>query len=252
MASSRVIFCLSTAAGLACASSALAGPVDPQVVGQNFLNFTGGGQIVTPGLEEEKSSTGGQREFPGGSVKPGDQASMSLTMPGGLFINEDGDKKVTRGGAPVSIGRNRNGLGNILAAWDEFTSSGGRFIQAIWQTDNGEDILPLGSPSFFWGWQFGVTDRVEFNPFVTNVEVVTATLALSRDSGASFFTLFSIKGGVPDPSDWAGFDPGIFQSSAGNGINLVLARYEINPVPAPAALSTMGLAGLFATRRRRH
>lgn len=248
MMTSRSILRLCFTAGLALsASSAYAGPVTLNDVSARFFE-SGGPQA--PGLEEE---IGGYspREFPGGSVKPGDNASMSLTMPGGLYINQDGDVPVERGGSPVSIGRNVNGVGLILAAWDEIVTESGRFVQALWQTDNGEDILPLGAPSFFWGWKFGMTDPVEFLPFVTNVEVKTATLALSRDSGASFFTLFSIKGGLPNPASWDGKDPGIFQSSAGNGINLVLAMYEIDPVPGPAALSVFGLAGLAATRRRR-
>lgn len=239
----RLCFC----AGLVLASTAYAGPVSLNDVSARF--FETGGQQAS-GLEEELGG-GGQREFPGGSVKAGDKASMSLTMPSGQYINQDGDKAVERGGAPVSIGKNRNGVGNILAAWDEINTGSGRYIQALWQTDNGEDILPLGAPSFFWGWKFGMSDPVEFLPFVTNVEVKTATLALSRDSGASFFTLFSIKGGISNPASWDGKDPGIFQSSAGNGINLVLALYEIDPVPAPAALSVFGLAGLAVGRRRR-
>lgn len=247
MIPSRMSLRLSICAGLAIASTAYAGPVTLNDVSARY--FESGGQQA-PGLESE---VGGYtpREFPGGSVKPGDEASMSLTMPGGQFINQDGDKKVARSAAPVSIGKNRNGVGNILAAWDEIDTGSGRFIQALWQTDNAEDILPLGAPSFFWGWQFGMSDAVEFNPFVTNVEVKSATLALSRDSGASFFTLFSIKGGLSNPLSWDGKDPGIFQSSAGNGINLILAMYEIEPVPAPAALSLLGLAGLTAARRRR-
>ncbi|MCC6677226.1 MAG: hypothetical protein IT436_08780 [Phycisphaerales bacterium] len=248
MIPSRPSLRLSFCAGLALASTtAFAGPVTLNDVSARF--FESGGQQAA-GLEGQ---AGGYtpREFPGGSVLPGDQASMSLTMPGGQFINEGGEKKVTRAGAPISIGKNRNGVGNILAAWDEIFAGDTRYIQALWQTDNGEDILPLGAPSFFWGWHLGLTDPVEFNPFITNVEVKTATLALSRDSGASFFTLFSIKGGLPNPASWDGKDPGIFQSSAGNGINLILALYEIDPVPAPAALPAFALAGLAAARRRR-
>lgn len=238
------IWQLCIGAGLLISPAALAGPVQ---IAAKYFETTGD---ASPGLEQQIGGFG-QREVPGGSVMPSDQASMSLTMPGGLYVNEGGDKLVLRGQSPVSIGKNRNGVGQILAAWDEITTEDGRFVQALWQTSNGEDILPLGSPSFFWGWQFGVTDPVSFRPFITNVEVESATLALSRDSGASFFTLFSTKGGLDDPAHWDGRDPGIFQSSAGNGINLVLAMYKINPVPAPGALSAFAAVGLLAARRRR-
>lgn len=247
MTSSRVTLRLCFGAGLAMTAHAFAGPVNVSDVATHYFQSTG----QEPAGLDQSATGGGQRDVPGGSVLPGDTASMSLTMPGGAFINQGGEVLVQRGMSPTSIGKNKNGTGSILAAWDEINTPSGRFIQALWQTDNGEDILPIGSPSFFWGWHFGTTNPVEFLPFITNVEVKTATLALSRDEGTSFFTLFSIKGGVPTPDHWPGYDPGIFQSSAGNGINLVLAMYEINPVPAPAAAPLLALAGLAFHRRRR-
>lgn len=240
------------AAGLAC-SGAMA----------SIVNSTADyGSKDHPGAQ-----SGGYGSRGGGAVVPDDRANMSLFMllanDGMPFINQSGgdnEVHVLRGNTFTDIGRNANGAGRVLAKWDEMLSGGRCYINAVWMTSNGEQFMPnsvaTGSnPAVAWSYHFGFTtganrNPVTFQPWITRVNMVNATIFLSSNQGSTFHTQTDITNTLP--SNWiGGGDDGELISNIGDGTNFMLIRYEIEPIPAPTGLALAGVAGAVLTGRRK-
>jgi hypothetical protein len=199
---------------------------------------------------------GGRVGTPG--VRANDTASMSLMMfdsqDRSASVNMGGEFSVTRGPSFTNIGANRNGGGNVLSSWDEVVQGSTVYVNAMFKTSDGSMFMPAtarvnGSPAFFWTWHFGVTDPVNYQPWVTQVQLLSARIYFSDNGGASFNSFSNISG--LGGSFLTGRDSGNYLASIGDGTNFILLQYQISVVPAPAGLGVLAGAGLMAARRRR-
>jgi hypothetical protein len=194
-----------------------------------------------------------------GGVVQGDSASMSLVMidanDNSVTVNMGGEFSVTRGPTFTNIGANRNGGGNLLASWDEVIQGSNVFINAVIRTSDGSMFMPPtatvnGQPAFFWTWHFGTANPVNFQPWVTSVNLMSARIFFSDNGGASFNSFSNISG--LGGSFLQGRDNGNYLASIGDGTNYIMLQYQIQPVPAPAGVgAVMGGVLLLARRRRR-
>ncbi|HYE61563.1 MAG TPA: hypothetical protein VD997_06180 [Phycisphaerales bacterium] len=192
------------------------------------------------------------------AVLAGDAASMSLVMidanDNSIAVNMGGHVNVTRGASFTSLGNNRNGGGQILGSWDEVVQGNDLYINAIFKTSDGSMFMPPtatvnGSPAFFWKWQFGTTEAVNYMPWVESVGLTSARIFFSDNGGQSFSSFSNISG--LNGSFMAGRDNGNYLATIGDGTNYILLQYRITPVPAPAGAAALAGAALLATRRRR-
>ncbi len=199
--------------------------------------------------------TGGNR-----GVVPSDRISIGLTkrdaFGNSAAINSQGTPLVTRGGTFTNIGTNTNGTGQVQASWDEVGSSSRTFVNVVVKTSNGEQFMPVTSrvganPAFFWSWSMGVADPVNYESYVTSVQLVSAYIWFSADGGQSFFSRTNITSTLPQ-SFLPGRDPGQLLTSIGDGTNYILLQYETNvTIPAPVTLTPLAGAGLALLGRRR-
>ncbi|MBX3366003.1 MAG: hypothetical protein KF912_01645 [Phycisphaeraceae bacterium] len=172
------------------------------------------------------------------------------------FVNSNGHSVVQIGSEFQSIGTTVNGADIIEAKWSEAALATGNFIDVIFRTRHGRDMVPLGTQvngqtAAFWGWNVGKTDAIEFQSWVTDFRLIRATWSFSLNGGNSF-----IPGGnhtARQPSPWNGFDPGDLLDGQyiGAGVNAISVRYHFELIPAPSAVALLGLAGLVTGRRRR-
>lgn len=171
------------------------------------------------------------------------------------FVNSNGHVLVQNGTGFQAIGTTASGNDVIEVKWDEVALPTGNFIDVIFRTRNGSDIVPYGTqlagqPTAFWGWNVGSSDQIDFAGWVTEFKLIRATWSYSLNRGNSF-----IPGGnhtSRQNSPWNGFDPGDLLDGqfVGAGINAFQIRYQLELIPTPGALAVLGIAGL-ATRRRR-
>ncbi len=107
------------------------------------------------------------------------------------------------------------------------------------------DQLSLGF--FFWNWNLGEVDPVNFQFWVTTINIIRADYFLSTDGGATLtsFPYFGLS------SPWDGKDPGQLLTSVGAGYNYIETRVQYDVIPAPGAPALLALAGLAVTRRPR-
>lgn len=172
------------------------------------------------------------------------------------FVNSNGHTLVQVGSGFQSIGNTANGLDVIEAKWGEQALATGNFIDVIFRTRHGSDLVPLGTQTngetaAFWGWNVGATDAIQMQSWVTEFRLIRATWSFSLNGGNSF-----IPGGnhtSRQASPWQGFDPGDLLDGQyiGAGVNAIQVRYQLELVPAPSAMALLGLGGLVTTRRRR-
>lgn len=262
----RVRVLLALAALTAAAPAALAGGVNlggslgsqgqisGSISGSNLTGFQTGGFITRGGSGE------------GHSIFSDDPASFSLPMFGSngskVYINTGGAASTVKIGTGFnSIGENRNGQlingsrGNILVAWDEQVLATKNIVTVLYMTSDGQDIMPsgvsIGNETFdFWTWNVGLIDPINFDSPDGKAPLYAATVSLSRDSGASFYSTKSIfNKSVTDP--WNGKDAGVTQIDVGQGVNFIRLRYDIGQVPAPSAGVVFGMGVLAVARRRR-
>jgi hypothetical protein len=192
-------------------------------------------------------------------VVPGDSASMSLIMmdanSNGLAFNMMGDHSVLRGNSFTDIGQSLNGGGNIQSTWNESNQGIQTIITAIFRTANGSQFMPMGSniegqPAVFWTWHFGVSDAVNFQPWVTSVTLNSAHVFFSADQGQTYSGSVDMTSNLPH--NWmTGRDPGLSLASIGDGTNFIMMQYNVTAVPAPAGLAAIAGGSLLALRRRR-
>lgn len=233
------------AAVMLAAPAAMAGVTPPSPVGIGDIDPLPG----TPPIQTV--TTGG--------VMQGDTASMSLVMidanDNSVTVNMGGEFSVGRGPVFTSIGANRNGGGNILASWDEVIQGSNVYINAVFRTSDGSMFMPPtatvnGQPAFFWTWHFGSANPVSYQPWVTSVNLLSARIFFSDNSGQSFNSFSNIAG--LGGSFLSGQDNGNYLASIGDGTNYIMLQYQIQPVPAPAGVgAVLGGALLLARRRRR-
>lgn len=172
------------------------------------------------------------------------------------FVNSSGHTMVQVGSEFQSIGTTPKGTDVIEAKWSEVALATGNFIDVIFRTRHGADIVPLGTQTAgqtaaFWGWNVGKTDAIQFQSWVTDFTLIRATWSFSLNGGNSF-----IPGGnhtARQSTPWNGFDPGNLLDGQyiGAGVNALQVRYQIELIPAPSAAALLGMGGLVATRRRR-
>lgn len=203
-------------------------------------------------------ATGG----PAPIVVQGDTASMSLIMMNSdlnsLAFNTMGDVSVPRGSAFFDLGASLNGGGNIQGIWNEAAQGQQTVVTAIFRTADGSQFMPptarvQGQPAIFWTWHFGVTDPVNFQPWVTSVTLNSAHVFFSADGGQTFSGSVDMTSNLP--SNWMpGVDPGLTVSSIGDGTNFIMMQYNLTAggsVPAPAGVAVIAGGSLLALRRRR-
>lgn len=172
------------------------------------------------------------------------------------FVNSNGHVLVQNGSGFQSIGSTQNGLDTIEAKWNEVILPTGNFVDVVFRTRLGSDLVPLGSttggaPTAFWGWKIGSTDSIEMMPWVTEYNLVRATWSYSTNGGTSFIPGANHTSRQQNP--WQGVDPGDLVGSqlVGAGVNAFSVRFQIELIPAPGSLALLGMAGLITTRRRR-
>jgi hypothetical protein len=194
-----------------------------------------------------------------GGVMPGDHASMCMTMQDSAHhqteLNMTGDCSVQRGSSYMDLGANRNGGSHLLGSWDEHVTGNSVYINAIFKTADGSMFMPItssvnGQPAYYWSWNFGTNDPVDYQPWVTGVTLQAAHIYFSDNGGQSFIgavDMFPALGPNFDP----GRDPGMLLTSIGDGTNFVLLQYQIQVAPAPGGLAAMAGASMLALRRRR-
>ncbi len=188
------------------------------------------------------------------------KASFSVTGYSGSlsqgFVNSGGHTLVQVGSEFQSIGTNVSGSDEIETKWTEAALPTGNFIDVIFRTRHGSDLVPLGTQVggqtvAFWGWNVGKTAPIQFESWVTDYTLIRATWSFSLNGGNSF-----IPGGnhtARQANPWGGFDPGELLDGQyiGAGVNAISVRYQIELIPAPGATALLGMGGLLATRRRR-
>lgn len=227
---------------------------------RSILIATGMAISALPALAEiTPYPVGGyQPRVTNGAVLASDAASMTLVMVDAndqsVSVNMGGNVNVTRGSTFTSLGNNRNGGGQILGSWDEVIQGNDIYINAIFRTSDGSMFMPPtatvnGSPAFFWKWQFGSTNPVNYQPWVTSVGLTSARIYFSDNGGQSFSSFSNISG--LNGSFMSGRDNGNYLATIGDGTNYILLQYRITPVPAPAGIAALGGAALLITRRRR-
>lgn len=172
------------------------------------------------------------------------------------FMNADGQKLIQIGTGFQEIGTKAGGTDTYEVKWSEQALATGNFIDVIFRTRNGTDMVPLGStsaghPVAFWGWNVGKTDQINMQGWVSEFTLVRATWSYSLNGGASFIPGGNHTGRQADP--WAGSDPGELLNSPyiGAGINAIQVRYQLELLPTPSSMALLGLGGLITTRRRR-
>lgn len=199
----------------------------------------------------------------GGSVMSNDTASFRLQMFGDLGsvlnINQGGNVNVLRGSSPVSLGMNINGTSNIMAKWDEIDNPNNPathlIVAELW-TLGKDDIMPFGiiknnENFFFWTWNVGTSNPISFVNNST-VQIFTAKVQFIRVETNNAQTTLANKTITDLSGQWNGVDDGQTQTMTGQGMNMVRLTYEIELIPAPGVGALAGMAGLAATRRRRH
>lgn len=193
-------------------------------------------------------------------LAPNEKASFSVVGYNGSlgqgFLNSEGQKLVQIGSGFQEIGTKAGGTDVIEAKWTEQALATGNFIDVIFRTRHGSDIVPFGTTSggqtvAFWGWNVGKTDAIDFQSWVTDYTLIRATWSYSRNGGTSF-----TPGGnhtSRQTSPWNGSDPGELLGSPyiGAGINAIQIRYQLELLPTPSSMAILGLGGLAMSRRRR-
>lgn len=172
------------------------------------------------------------------------------------FVNSSGHTLVQVGSEFQAIGSNVSGSDVIESKWTEAALPTGNFIDVIFRTRHGSDMVPLGTqvggqPVAFWGWNVGKTNPIQFESWVTDYTLIRATWSFSLNGGNSFIPGGNHTGRQPSP--WGGFDPGELLDGQyiGAGVNAISVRYQIELIPTPGAAALLGMGGLLATRRRR-
>lgn len=172
------------------------------------------------------------------------------------FRNADGQKLVQIGTGFQSIGAKVGTSDEIEVKWTEQALATGNFIDVIFRTRHGSDLVPFGSTTggqavAFWGWNVGKIDQINFQSWVTDYTLIKATWSYSTNGGTSF-----VPGGTHTSrlsSPWNGSDPGELLGSPyiGAGINAIQVRYQLHLIPTPGTAAAIGLGCLIAVRRRR-
>jgi hypothetical protein len=195
-------------------------------------------------------------------VLPGDQMSMRLRMHdlngGVVSINGGGEVLVTRGPNLTDLGINRNGPSRVMASWDSIVTGGRAYIIAFFRLTNINDqFMPPGAnnngvPAFAWAWSLGMTDPINWSPFVTSVRIRQALAFFSNDLGTTYTVgSFDFTGNLPSGEWVPARDPGLLMPNIGDGTNAILLSYELDIVPTPGVAAALACAGVFALRRRR-
>lgn len=195
------------------------------------------------------------------AVWDGDSASLALKVYANpqlsVYLNNLGDSSVQRGAGFKNIGSAAIGFGSytVQASWDEFVTPSNNIVQIIWKTSNALRFIPAnatiqGQAVGFVEARVGVTDAISFWPWITNVNLVSATIASSTNGGQTLAT-FDITASVSNPWNGTSFGTTLPATSFTNA-NYIVATFTYVPVPAPATAGGVLLfAGLCAARRRR-
>jgi len=195
----------------------------------------------------------------GQPILQGDSASMCLIMMDANFnslsVNSLGDRNVLRGGLFDDIGASRNGVGHIQATWNVDNQATQTVITAILRTTDGGQFMPPsaqinGQPAVFWTWHFGLSNPVDFQPWVTSVTLNSAHVFVSSDEGQTFSGSVDMTNNLPH-SFLPGRDPGLTLASIGDGTNFIMMEYDVTAVPAPGGIAAIAGGALLSLRRRR-
>lgn len=231
-------------------------------IGMSLLVATAGAnaEMILPARgTSEGAAARGAGDGPGFSaVAASDTASVALrvyaTQQISLFLNAGGDASIQRGGAFKDIGAAPAGYGTytVQAYWDEFVAAVNT-VQIIWKTSNGQRFIPAGAtiqgqPVQFLEWRVGATNPITFWPWITSVNLVSATISASTNGGATLTTT-DITGSVSNP--WNGTSFGTtLPASFFNNANYIEATFTYVPIPAPASAGAVMIlgAGLGAVR----
>jgi hypothetical protein len=247
----------------ALAGSALAGPVglpsasgtnqagaglDPVgVTLQNLGGMLGGGGTTDDPL------------FP--AIHPSSHQSLSLRVLGAGnaqgFANSLGDVVVKVNTGFQNLGTNSAGNQILGQVRQYYTPDDRDWVEVEFKTANGAPLVPVnmtiaGQSVIAFGWEVGRTDPIDWHPWWTSVEIpaggVTATFFGPGGNISHNHTpeLVGAGGGA-----WNGVDTDNSLIPLGDLFSRVLIKYQVNPVPAPAALGVLGLGLGLAGRRRR-
>lgn len=194
-------------------------------------------------------------------VMANDTASFRLQMTdtngATVNLNSGGQFNVARGPTFTDIGANRNGTSRVVATWDEVIANNRTYVMVLVRlTDINDSFMPPnanngGVPAFSWRWNFGTANPVNFQSWVTQVNMQSAVVSFSNDLGASYSNGSTVFTSSLPPTWNPGSDPGLDIPIFGDGTNALLLSYEIEVIPAPASFGLLSAAGLFALRRRR-
>jgi len=210
----------------------------------------------------------GPRVNPTRGVALNDRVSMTLTLYDAQLnsttVNTSGDFRVQRSVGAVDGGANRNGTGRVLFTWDEVVSGTRTYVRATIQSSNREALMPATSTiplpgggtsqAAFWSWHFGTIDPVNYQSYITGVNLVRSSISMSSDGGQSYFSTLTTTSSISNAADWRpGADPGQLMTTLGDGTNFVLLQYEVTYVPSTGsvALFGAGLTAILGQRRRR-
>ncbi|MEZ6233933.1 MAG: hypothetical protein R3B68_07065 [Phycisphaerales bacterium] len=189
--------------------------------------------------------------------------SLSLRMLGinnaQGFVNSLGSVDVVINSGFQSLGTNPAGVEIVGRVRQFFTPDDRDFIEIQIETANGSPLVPIGTTvggqtAVAFGWELGTTNAVDFRPFYTSINIPAngAMATFSGPGGQNTVNhtpeLVGVGGG-----EWNGVDTDNLLIPLGDLYSRVLVRYQLNPapVPAPAGLVAVAMAGGLVSRRRR-
>ncbi|MCB9841219.1 MAG: hypothetical protein H6809_06190 [Phycisphaeraceae bacterium] len=201
---------------------------------------------------------------PASATTPGSTQSLGLRMLGinGAqgFVNSFGNVDLVINSGFQSLGTNPSGVEIVGRVRQFFTPDDRDFIEIQIETANGSPLVPIGTTvggqtAVAFGWELGATNAVDFRPFYTSINIpANGAMATFTGPGGQNTINHTPELVGPNGGEWNGVDTDNLLIPLGDLYNRVLVRYQLNPspVPAPAGLVAVAMAGgLVAGRRRR-
>lgn len=246
-------------------TTALAGPV-ANPAGTLTSELTGGPAsdplgVALQNLGNQLGGSGGFVDNPFPAIHPSSQQSLSLRMIGAAgasgFVNSLGDVVVQVNAGLQSLGTNSVGRQILGQVRQYYTPDNKDWVEVEIRTADGGPLVPVnqtisGQPVIAFGWEVGRTDPIDWHPWWSSVVVPAngATATFFGPGGNSSLNhtpeLVGAGGGA-----WNGVDTDNMAIPLGDLFSRIQIRYQVNPVPAPAALGVLGLALGLRSRRRR-